>query len=63
MHGRASYLLSILSHQGQATDIAIQAEEIVKLKAMLNKLLSEHTGQPLSRIGQYIVIHAIKASH
>lgn len=32
---------------GQATDIAIQAEEIVKLKKLLNQLLSKHTGQPI----------------
>ena len=38
--------------QGQATDIAIQAEEIVKLKKMLNELMSQHTGQPVDLIGQ-----------
>ena len=37
--------------QGQATDIAIQAEEIVKLKKLLNELLSKHTGQPIHIIG------------
>ena len=37
--------------QGQATDIAIQAEEIIKLKALLNGVLSKHTKQPLERIG------------
>jgi ATP-dependent Clp protease, protease subunit len=36
--------------QGQATDIEIQAKEILYLKAMLNKALAEHTGQPLERI-------------
>jgi len=30
--------------QGQATDIAIQAEEILKLKKMLNEIYSRHTG-------------------
>ena len=29
---------------GQASDIKIQAEEILRAKAMLNKILSEHTG-------------------
>lgn len=38
--------------QGQATDIAIQAERILKMKADLNRILSENTGQPLERIQQ-----------
>ncbi len=36
--------------QGQATDIEIQAREIIKLKATLNAVLAEHTGQSLERI-------------
>ena len=36
--------------QGQATDIQIQADEILKLKALLNQQLADATGQPLSRI-------------
>ncbi|HDR03681.1 MAG TPA: ATP-dependent Clp endopeptidase proteolytic subunit ClpP [Candidatus Marinimicrobia bacterium] len=36
--------------QGQASDIQIHAKEILKLKEKLNQLLSEHTGQPLSKI-------------
>lgn len=36
--------------RGQATDIAIQAEHIIKTKKTMNKLLSEMTGQPLERI-------------
>ena len=36
--------------QGQATDIRIQADEILKLKALLNQQLADATGQPLSRI-------------
>ena len=35
---------------GQATDIQIQAEEILKDKERLNKLLAKHTGQPLERV-------------
>ncbi len=35
---------------GQATDIQIQAEEILKDKERLNKLLAKHTGQSLERI-------------
>lgn len=35
---------------GQATDIAIQAEQILRVKANMNRLLSEMTGQPLEKI-------------
>lgn len=36
--------------QGQATDIQIQAREILKTREQLNKILAERTGQPLDRI-------------
>ncbi|BDG10611.1 ATP-dependent Clp endopeptidase proteolytic subunit ClpP [Anaeromyxobacter paludicola] len=36
--------------QGQATDIEIQAKEILRLKARLNEMLAKHTGQPIERI-------------
>ncbi|HHU62619.1 MAG TPA: ATP-dependent Clp endopeptidase proteolytic subunit ClpP [Clostridiales bacterium] len=36
--------------RGQATDVAIHAEHILKVKKRLNKILSERTGQPLERI-------------
>ncbi len=36
--------------QGQATDIQIQAREILKTREQLNKILAERTGQPLERI-------------
>ncbi len=36
--------------QGQATDIEIQAKEILYLKAMLNEAMAKHTGQPLDKI-------------
>ena len=36
--------------QGQASDIEIQAKEILRLKARLNEILAYHTGQPLKRI-------------
>jgi ATP-dependent Clp protease protease subunit len=36
--------------QGQATDIDIQAKEILKVRAKLNELLALHTGQPLEKI-------------
>jgi len=36
--------------QGQATDIAIQAEEILRMKKELNSILAENTGQKLKTI-------------
>lgn len=36
--------------QGQASDIAIQAKEILRLRESLNGILSKHTGQPVSQI-------------
>jgi len=36
--------------QGQASDIAIQAKEILRVKERLNQILSEHTKQPLEKI-------------
>lgn len=36
--------------QGQASDIEIQAREILKLREKLSEILSSHTGQPLERI-------------
>jgi len=36
--------------QGQASDIGIQAKEILALKSKLNEILSAHTGQPLEKI-------------
>lgn len=38
--------------QGQASDIAIQAEEILRLRRSLNQILSHHTGQPVEQIMQ-----------
>ena len=36
--------------QGQATDIAIQAKQIMRLKALLNDMMVKHTGQSLEVI-------------
>jgi len=38
--------------QGQATDIGIQANEILRMKKRLNEILSRATGQPISKIEQ-----------
>ena len=36
--------------QGQATDIEIQAKEILRMKGRLNEIIAKHTGQPLERV-------------
>jgi ATP-dependent Clp protease, protease subunit len=36
--------------QGQASDIAIQAEEIIRIKKLLNNILVKHTGKTLKQI-------------
>lgn len=36
--------------QGQATDIQIHAERIIKMKQHLNEILAERTGQPLDQV-------------
>ncbi len=38
--------------QGQAEDIRIHAERIIKMREQLNKILSERTGQPLEKIAK-----------
>ncbi|HVW66739.1 MAG TPA: ATP-dependent Clp protease proteolytic subunit [Candidatus Peribacteraceae bacterium] len=38
--------------EGQATDIAIHAEHIVKMKNMLNELIARHTGKKLDQVKQ-----------
>jgi len=38
--------------EGQATDIEIQAREIIKVKRRLEEILAEHTRQPLERVSK-----------
>ena len=38
--------------QGQASDIHIQAQEILKIRARLNELMAQHSGQPIEKIAQ-----------
>jgi len=38
--------------QGQATDIEIHAQEILKIRARLNEIYAGHTGQPVEKIGE-----------
>ncbi len=37
---------------GQVSDIEIQADEIIKTREVLNKILADHTGQPIERIAK-----------
>ena len=37
---------------GRASDIAIQAQEIVKMRARINKLIADETGQPLDKVSE-----------
>lgn len=38
--------------RGSATDIAIQAQEIVKMRARINQLIADETGQSLDRVAK-----------
>ena len=38
--------------QGQASDVDIQAREILRLREELNEIMAKHTGQPMERIHQ-----------
>jgi ATP-dependent Clp protease protease subunit len=37
---------------GQATDVDIQAREILRLKDALNQIISNHTGQDIEKVGK-----------
>jgi ATP-dependent Clp protease protease subunit len=49
-HSRIMIHQPLGGFQGQATDIGIQAREILRLKDELNRILSDLTGQPLEKI-------------
>jgi ATP-dependent Clp protease protease subunit len=38
--------------QGQATDIEIQAREIIEMRRRLDQILADHTGQPLDNVAR-----------
>ena len=48
--------------QGQATDIMIHAEEILKLKKLVNGLYVKHTGQKSEEIGNNLSFFCIISS-
>lgn len=49
-HSRMMIHQPLGGFQGQATDIDIHAREILLIRERLNKILSDHTGQPLDKI-------------
>lgn len=51
-HARILIHQPLGSFQGQATDVEIQAKEILRLREELNQVLAFHTGQPIERINQ-----------
>jgi len=50
----AKILLHQLSggFEGQATDIEIQAREVINVKRRLEEIIAEHSGQPLERVSK-----------
>jgi len=55
--GQAASAAAVLLHQphgsvgyGQVTDLEIAAKEILRMRDLLEELLSKHTGQPLERV-------------
>ncbi len=51
-HSRIMIHQPLGGFQGQASDIAIHAQEILSIREKLNKVLAGHTGQPLEKIRQ-----------
>ncbi len=49
-HARIMIHQPLGGFQGQATDIHIHAQEILRMKKELNQLLAHHTGQPLEKV-------------
>jgi ATP-dependent Clp protease protease subunit len=49
-HARIMIHQPLGGFQGQASDISIHAQEILRLRDDLNQILSRHTGQPFERI-------------
>jgi ATP-dependent Clp protease protease subunit len=49
-HSRVMIHQPLGGAQGQATDIGIQAKEILKIKELVHRILADHTGQSLKKI-------------
>jgi ATP-dependent Clp protease, protease subunit len=52
LHARVMIHQPLAGMEGQATDIAIQAREILKARDTINTLYARHTGQPVEKIKQ-----------
>jgi len=50
MHSRIMIHQPLGGFEGQATDISIHAQEILRMKKKLNEILSIHTGQPFEKV-------------
>ena len=51
-HARIMIHQPIGGFQGQASDVAIQAKEILRMREKLNEILAAHTGQDIAKIEQ-----------
>jgi ATP-dependent Clp protease protease subunit len=51
-HSRMMIHQPLGGYQGQASDIDIHAKEILSIREKLNKILSDHTGQPIKKVQQ-----------
>ncbi|UCG11114.1 MAG: ATP-dependent Clp endopeptidase proteolytic subunit ClpP [Deltaproteobacteria bacterium] len=49
-HSRILIHQPLGAFQGQATDVEIQAREILRMREELNHILADHTGQPLDKV-------------
>ena len=49
-HSRIMIHQPLGGFQGQATDISIHAQEILRLKETLNRIMAEHSGQKISQL-------------
>jgi ATP-dependent Clp protease protease subunit len=49
-HSRMMIHQPLGGFQGQASDIDIHAREVLKVRERLNRILSDHTGQPIEKI-------------
>lgn len=49
-HARVMIHQPLGGYRGQASDIQIHAQEILKIKRTLNERMAEHTGQPLEKV-------------
>ena len=51
-HSRVMIHQPLGGFQGQASDIDIHAREILKIRDQLNRILANHSGQPIEKIGE-----------